>query len=73
MRIEELCLILDGLRDRDFLINVELRAALDAEVAELERVDRALKQLDCVCASVHQVNFGYHSDCAITVWVNLSG
>ena len=39
VRIEELCLVLDRLRDRDSLINVELRAALDAEVAKLERID----------------------------------
>ena len=72
MRIEELCLVFYGLRDRHSLINVELGTAFDTKVAKLERVDGALKQFYGVCASVHQVNLCYDSDRTISFWIDLS-
>ena len=43
MRVEELGLVLDSLLNRNSLVNLELRAAFDAKIAKLERVDRSLE------------------------------
>ena len=70
MRVEKLGFVYDGLLDRAPLVDLELGATLDTEIAELEWIDGALEQLDRVSAGIHEVDLSDDSDRAVTVRIN---
>jgi hypothetical protein len=72
MTTEELSFILQGFFNRDVLIDLLLRPALDPEVAEFKRVQLALQDLNCVCSFIHQVDFGDDTDRAVTIRVDFT-
>jgi len=72
MTTEELSLILQGFFNRDVLIDLLLRPALDPEVAEFKRVQLALQDLNCVCSFVHQVDFRDDTDRAVAIRVDFT-
>jgi len=70
--IEKLSLVFDGLLDVDALVNVQLRAALDAKVAELKRIDLPLKKFESISTSIHQINLSDDANCSLTMRVNFA-
>ena len=72
MSIEKLSFVLDGLLDVDALVNVQLRAALDAKVAELKRIDLPLKKFKSISASIHQINLSDDANCSLAMGVDFS-
>lgn len=53
--------------------DILLRATFDAVVSELQRVNRAVEELERVGALVHQVYFREHANCTLTFRVNFFG
>ena len=73
MCAEEFALVFDRLLDAQIVENVLHGATFNAIVAEFQRINAAIEQLQCICAFVHQVNFGEHANCALSLRVNFFG
>lgn len=67
---EELGLVLQGLSNRDILIDLLLRAAFHTIVPEAQRVDLTLEQVQGIGTLVHQINLGNYTDGTLTIWVH---
>lgn len=67
------CLGLKSGLDSHTIDDVLLRAALDAIVSQLERIHRAIKKLERVCALIHEVDFCEHANCAVAIRIHFLG
>lgn len=67
---EELGFVLQGLSDRDILVDLLLRATFDAIVPEVEWVNLSLEEVQGIGTLVHQINLGNHTDGTLTIWVD---
>ena len=61
----------DCISDTHIVDDVLLRAAFDTVVSQLERINRAIEELERVCALIHQINLCEHANCALALRVHL--
>ena len=72
MRFKVLGFVLKGLLYSRLVVNLLLRTTFDSEIAELQRVDFTLEEVESVGAFVHEINFRNDTNCPIARRVNFS-